>query len=82
MSKNYLCYNPITDLPDQIQSNSCPEALGIPQVILKPIKDQSNFLSLFSRRYLMCLFWMRPHRKRCTVNGGKAWRNLEANCQK
>ena len=24
----------------------------------------------------MCLFWMRPQRKRCTVKGGKAWRNL------
>ena len=88
MSKNYLCYNPITNLPNQVQSNSCPEALGIPQVVLKPIKRSVKFTTpLFSanivrRRCLMCLFWMRPQRKRCTVKGGKAWRNLEANCQK
>ena len=43
MTKNYLRYNPITNLPDQVQSDSCPEALGIPQVVLKPIKRSVQF---------------------------------------
>ena len=49
MTKNYLRYNPITNLPNKVQSNSCPEALGIPQVVLRPIKSLVQFLkSLFS----------------------------------